>query len=131
MSSKFPWSPFPSSLEVLWSRFGICVESAVVSYPACSPSQVAHIPPSAHPVLAIPPAHPDPQPFHHRLGEGLDTVAKEVAIFFPPDYQPQQSVREWLCSVSLSDIIPALDVRIEEINMVDRMGLEGAPPFLM
>ena len=81
---------------------------------------------------AVPPVGPRPQLFHHRLGEGLGTVAKQVALFFPPDYQLQQSVREWLCSLSLNntnaykcaaEIIPVLD---ERIAIEDRMGLEGA-----
>ena len=94
---------------------------ATATHPA--PLQVAHVPPSTQSVFATPLAHPEL--FHHRMGEGLDTVAKKVAKFFPPDYQPQQSVREWLCSVSLGNLIQALDERIENIRVEDRMGLTG------
>ena len=67
------------------------------------------------------------QEFQTRLEEGLTTVSKDVYPFLPPDYQPQQSVREWLCGLKMDTLIPVLDVMMTRVRWEDRQALEGPP----
>ena len=76
---------------------------------------------------------PAPKPqLAARMQHGLSIVSKEAIQFFPPDYQPKQSVREWLCALELDNcddfadgeaIVDELEMELSRIE--DRMGLEG------